>query len=190
MAADDGTGPAIARTRVQNVIAVSGFAYGVVGADIHVFGNGLPLYLLANWSARLKADPEWLRELPSRMLNARREVVPFTGRDGDLARLRAWGTAARGSRSGGCTARAVRVRRGWLASFQPNQRTRAGRSSPLITVLTLTGRRLDVVSAEGARERLHGGVVGIDDDLVEGCFFDGSRRGISFYSAWTPSIRE
>lgn len=90
MAADDGPEPAIARTTVQNVIAVNGFAYGVVGADVHVFGSGLPLYLLANWPARLAADPGWLRELPSRMLNARREVVPFTGRDGDLARLRAW----------------------------------------------------------------------------------------------------
>lgn len=74
VAADDGPGSAIARTGVQNVIAVSGFAYGVVGADIHVFGNGLPLYLLANWPSRLAADPGWLRELPSRMLNARREA--------------------------------------------------------------------------------------------------------------------
>jgi hypothetical protein len=75
---------------MQNVLAVNGFAYGVVGADIHVFSNGLPLYLLANWPTRLEANPGWLRELPSRMLNARREVVPFTGRDGDLVRLRAW----------------------------------------------------------------------------------------------------
>jgi len=75
---------------VQNVTAVSGFAYGVIGADIHVFGSGLPLYLLANWQAEPVADREWLRELPSRMLNARRAVVPFTGRDGDLAQLLQW----------------------------------------------------------------------------------------------------
>jgi hypothetical protein len=31
---------------VQKVTAVDGFAYGVVGADIHVFGDGVPLYLL------------------------------------------------------------------------------------------------------------------------------------------------
>jgi hypothetical protein len=32
----------------QIVTAVNGFAYGVIGADIHVFDNGLPLYLLAS----------------------------------------------------------------------------------------------------------------------------------------------
>jgi tetratricopeptide (TPR) repeat protein len=75
---------------VQNVTAVGGFAYGAVGADVHVFGNGLPLYLLANWHTPADADPEWLRELPSRMLNARRAVVPFTGREDELAQLRRW----------------------------------------------------------------------------------------------------
>ena len=75
---------------VQNVIAVNGFAYGVIGADIHVFGNGLPLYLLANWQPEKPGNPDWLRELPSRMLNARRAVVPFTGRDDELAELRHW----------------------------------------------------------------------------------------------------
>jgi tetratricopeptide (TPR) repeat protein len=75
---------------VQNVTAVGGFAYGVVGADIHVFESGLPLYLLANWPGKLEADRGWLRKLPSRMLNSRRAVVPFTGRDSDLADLRVW----------------------------------------------------------------------------------------------------
>jgi tetratricopeptide (TPR) repeat protein len=75
---------------LQNVTAVSGFAYGVIGADIHVFDNGLPLYLLAERRPEADADAEWLRELPSRMLNARRAVVPFTGRAAELADLRAW----------------------------------------------------------------------------------------------------
>jgi hypothetical protein len=75
---------------VQHVTAVDGFAYGVTGADIHVFENGLPLYLLANWSRPRAADPEWLRELPSRMLNARRRVAPFTGRDEELGLLAQW----------------------------------------------------------------------------------------------------
>ncbi|MER7767040.1 tetratricopeptide repeat protein [Kitasatospora sp. NPDC096140] len=76
---------------VQNVIAVSGFAYGTIGADIHVHGaDGLPLYLLAAWQRTVDTDPGWLRELPSRMLNARRAVVPFTGRHDELARLREW----------------------------------------------------------------------------------------------------
>jgi tetratricopeptide (TPR) repeat protein len=75
---------------VQNVVAVNGFAYGAIDADIHVFANGLPLYLLANWHSEAGSDPEWLRELPSRMLNARRAIVPFTGREGELAVLRQW----------------------------------------------------------------------------------------------------
>jgi tetratricopeptide (TPR) repeat protein len=74
----------------QHVTAHSGYAYGVIGADIHVFGDGSPVYLLQNWRRAPAADPEWLRELPSRMLNARFEVVPFTGRDAELAALRAW----------------------------------------------------------------------------------------------------
>jgi hypothetical protein len=75
---------------IQNVTAENGFAYGVIGADIHVFANGLPLYLLANWQPEQPASSGWLRELPSRMLNARRAVVPFTGRDDELAELRHW----------------------------------------------------------------------------------------------------
>ncbi|MER5309088.1 tetratricopeptide repeat protein [Streptomyces sp. NPDC002773] len=77
-------------TAEQHVTAHSGYAYGVIGADIHVFGDGSPVYLLQNWRRAPAADPEWLRELPSRMLNSRFEVVPFTGRDAELAELRAW----------------------------------------------------------------------------------------------------
>jgi hypothetical protein len=36
---------------VQNVTVTDGFAYGAIGADIHVFRDGGPLYLLANWQA-------------------------------------------------------------------------------------------------------------------------------------------
>jgi tetratricopeptide (TPR) repeat protein len=75
---------------VQNVTAVNGFAYGVIGADVHVLGNGVPLYLLANWRTAPAARPGWLRELPSRMLNAQRAIVPFTGRTSELAQLRLW----------------------------------------------------------------------------------------------------
>jgi len=75
---------------VQNVTAVDGFAYGAIGADIHVFGSGLPLYLLAKWRAEPGASQDWLRELPSRMLNARRAVVPFTGRNTEVAALQHW----------------------------------------------------------------------------------------------------
>ncbi|MEU7036136.1 tetratricopeptide repeat protein [Streptomyces sp. NPDC046237] len=74
----------------QYVTAVNGFAFGAVDADIHVWAGGMPLYLLAEWRTEEPADPHWLRELPSRMLNARRLVVPFVGREDDLARLGEW----------------------------------------------------------------------------------------------------
>ena len=65
-------------------------AYGVVGADLHVFGDGTPVYVLENWRGVPESDPAWLRELPSRMLNARFAVVDFTGRDDELAQLQHW----------------------------------------------------------------------------------------------------
>jgi tetratricopeptide (TPR) repeat protein len=74
----------------QHVTAVHGFAFGAIDADIHVFANGMPLYLLASWHTEEPADPDWLRELPSRMLSARRLVVPFVGREDDLNRLATW----------------------------------------------------------------------------------------------------
>ena len=74
----------------QEVRAESGFAYGVIGGDINVFGDGTPLYVLETWRPAPSADPEHLRQLPSRMLNARFAVVPFTGRQQELADLRHW----------------------------------------------------------------------------------------------------
>lgn len=68
----------------------NGFGYGVVGADMHVFGNGTPVYLLEHWRTTRASDRDWLRELPSRMLNARHEVVDFTGREAELAQLNQW----------------------------------------------------------------------------------------------------
>ncbi|MFJ4585452.1 tetratricopeptide repeat protein [Streptomyces echinatus] len=74
----------------QVVRAEGGFAYGVIGADIHVFGDGTPVYLLENWRLPAETDPQWLRQLPSRMLNARHAVVDFTGREAELAALHRW----------------------------------------------------------------------------------------------------
>jgi tetratricopeptide (TPR) repeat protein len=74
----------------QEIRAESGVAYGVIGADLHVWGDGVPLYLLENWHAAPGADPQWLRELPSRLLNARHEVVDFTGRADELSQLHQW----------------------------------------------------------------------------------------------------
>ncbi|TQM78203.1 tetratricopeptide repeat protein [Saccharothrix saharensis] len=72
------------------VRAEGGFAYGVIGADIHVFGDGTPLYLLELWRVPRTPEPDWLLESPSRMLNARYEVADFTGREEDLAELHQW----------------------------------------------------------------------------------------------------
>ncbi|MFG1954829.1 tetratricopeptide repeat protein [Micromonospora sp. NPDC048830] len=74
----------------QNVTAVAGTAYGVIGADLHVFGDGTPLYLLEEHRPPEALDRAWLRELPSRMLNARTGVVTFTGRDRERDELRTW----------------------------------------------------------------------------------------------------
>lgn len=79
----------------QEVSAVAGFAYGAVGADIHVFGDGTPVYLLYARDTHgaadaLRRDSAWLRAQPSRMLDARSEIVEFTGREAELARLRQW----------------------------------------------------------------------------------------------------
>jgi tetratricopeptide (TPR) repeat protein len=77
--------------RQQNVSAVAGAAYGVIGADLHIFGDGTPVYLLQRWPAEAPAaDPAWLRQSPSRMLNARHEVVPFTGREAEREALHRW----------------------------------------------------------------------------------------------------
>ncbi|MEO3973227.1 tetratricopeptide repeat protein [Streptomyces sp. CAU 1734] len=84
----------------QEVRAVGGFAYGVIGADIHVFGDGTPVYLLlAHRPAPAGHDPEhtrWLRDQPSRMLGTRAGTVPFTGRAAELAELTAWRDSAAG----------------------------------------------------------------------------------------------
>ncbi|GGM13939.1 hypothetical protein GCM10010129_67610 [Streptomyces fumigatiscleroticus] len=74
----------------QEVRAENGYAYGAIGADIHVFGNGTPLYLLFTHRGLPDADGEWLRAQPSRMLDARAEVVAFTGRDTELGDLITW----------------------------------------------------------------------------------------------------
>ncbi|MFI9583842.1 hypothetical protein ACIHCQ_18785 [Streptomyces sp. NPDC052236] len=75
----------------QVVRVDSGFGYGVVGADLHVFPDRGPVYLLSSHrSAPARQDTEWLTSQPSRLLNARFQVVDFTGRDKEQAELAAW----------------------------------------------------------------------------------------------------
>ncbi|GGN84156.1 hypothetical protein GCM10010112_63220 [Actinoplanes lobatus] len=74
----------------QTVTTADGYAYGAIGADVHVFGDGVPLYLLHESKREPAPDRRWLRQLPSRMLNARFALVRFTGRDTELAALTTW----------------------------------------------------------------------------------------------------
>ncbi|MFE5858376.1 hypothetical protein ACFQ61_34810 [Streptomyces sp. NPDC056500] len=75
----------------QEVHAAGGFAYGAIGADIHVFGDGMPVYLLhVHRPPNPAQDSTWLREPPSRMLGADAAVVEFTGRQEPLTALDDW----------------------------------------------------------------------------------------------------
>ncbi|QUH03605.1 tetratricopeptide repeat protein [Saccharopolyspora erythraea] len=74
----------------QEVRVEGGFGYGVIGADLHVFADRGPVYVLEEYRRSQPPDPDWLAELPSRMLNARYAVVDFTGRQDELALLRQW----------------------------------------------------------------------------------------------------
>jgi tetratricopeptide (TPR) repeat protein len=75
---------------VQNITATAGFAYGVIGADLHVFGDGTPLYLLLEYQEPSAEDPALLLKLPSRMLNSHSAVVDFIGRDDERAEIKTW----------------------------------------------------------------------------------------------------
>jgi hypothetical protein len=62
----------------------------VIGAHIHVFGDGSPLHLLEANRPTPKLDSMWLPELPSRLLNARSQVMTFTGRQHERDELLGW----------------------------------------------------------------------------------------------------
>ncbi|ARF58349.1 tetratricopeptide repeat protein [Streptomyces gilvosporeus] len=78
----------------QQVVRVeSGYGYGVIGADLHVFPDRGPVYQLSEYgpaAAPAGRDAAWLTAQPSRLLNARFQVVDFTGRDRERAGLAGW----------------------------------------------------------------------------------------------------
>ena len=75
----------------QVVLAEAGYAYGVIGADLHVLPGRGPVYLLTNY-APPHQDPDTggLPAQPSYLLNARSAVVGFVGRRGEVRDLTAW----------------------------------------------------------------------------------------------------
>jgi tetratricopeptide (TPR) repeat protein len=85
---------------VQNVTAVNGWAYGAIGADVHVFADEGPVYILTEYVSAVEPDTETLLAQPSRMLDAHLAIVGFTGRDEDLRALHDWRDGA--SRSAAC----------------------------------------------------------------------------------------
>ena len=74
----------------QIVIVESGFGYGVIGADLHVFPDRGPAYLLEAHCPPPAPVRSWLLEQPSRMLNAQYQVVDYQGRTAERAELAAW----------------------------------------------------------------------------------------------------
>jgi len=75
---------------VQYVKARGGYAYATAIGDIYISADGSLRYLLEAYSRRPTSDPAWLREVPSRMLNADHALVPFTGRETELEDLVEW----------------------------------------------------------------------------------------------------
>jgi hypothetical protein len=85
---DETDGPA---SSAQNVLAVNGVAYGVIGADLHVFGGkGVPVYRLANWRTTPRPDSSRVREMPSRTPGPHSAVAGRTGRQAELEQLSRW----------------------------------------------------------------------------------------------------
>ncbi|MGS2642900.1 hypothetical protein [Streptosporangium sp. LJ11] len=68
----------------------SGFAYAASHADVNVFHGRGPLYMLTEYRSRREQDPTQASSPPSRLLDARYEIVPFVGREEELGRLVEW----------------------------------------------------------------------------------------------------
>ncbi|MFI9597865.1 hypothetical protein [Nonomuraea sp. NPDC052265] len=84
----------------QEVRVEAGFGYGVMGADLHVFGDGSPVYLLRESGGRTASnvarDRDGLPAQPSHLLNARHAIVDFTGREDEVGELTAWRDSGEG----------------------------------------------------------------------------------------------
>lgn len=74
----------------QQVWAYGGHAVAVQGADVHLYTTRGLVYEIANLEAPATPDDRYLLAQPSRMLDARYQVVEFTGRERELAGLARW----------------------------------------------------------------------------------------------------
>jgi tetratricopeptide (TPR) repeat protein len=68
----------------------SGYLTQIAYGDAYIFGDHRPAFRLDVWQQEPEPDASRLREVASRMLNARWRVVGFTGRAADLQQLREW----------------------------------------------------------------------------------------------------
>ena len=75
----------------QVVIATGGFAYGVMGADLHVIQGDGPVYVLTEHHAdALPQDVGGIPAQPGQLLAAQRRVVGFSDRDREWETLSTW----------------------------------------------------------------------------------------------------
>ncbi|WP_405087774.1 tetratricopeptide repeat protein [Microbispora sp. NBC_01389] len=70
--------------------AEGGFAYGAVNADVNVFQGRGPMWVLTEHRPSEQPDTATLLSQPSRMLNARFQIVDFIGRHRELDELTRW----------------------------------------------------------------------------------------------------
>ncbi|MGW6841321.1 hypothetical protein [Streptomyces sp. NPDC054958] len=76
----------------QEVRVENGYGYGVIGADLQVYPDRGPVYLLTGHQGPRelvlsREEETGLPAQPSRVLNARYALLDFTGRQQDLERL-------------------------------------------------------------------------------------------------------
>ncbi|MFC7614423.1 hypothetical protein ACFQV2_13715 [Actinokineospora soli] len=62
---------------------------GSIAGGVH-FHDGARRHVIEALPEPGRASPRWLMEQPSRLLDARGQVVPFTGREAELEHLREW----------------------------------------------------------------------------------------------------
>jgi tetratricopeptide (TPR) repeat protein len=76
------------QNRFDQHVGSGGTGIQAPGANIYVYGTRIPT--IEELPTPTAPDPAWLMKQPSRLLDARSQVVPFVGREPELERLRHW----------------------------------------------------------------------------------------------------